>query len=95
MTSISGNLQPLFDIFNIINTVYLFAALGLGVVAAWDKKIFLFAAIFAGLFVTVFSKFSSFVPAISSHINSLLIFLIIGYSVSTGIKLAFNYWRGY
>ncbi|MBC1235745.1 hypothetical protein [Nostoc sp. 2RC] len=95
MTSLSSILQPLLDISSVINTIYLFAALCLGVFAAWSKEAFFFAIILVVLFVSVVSKITYFAPAISNNFNNLFIFLIIGYSVSTGIKLAFNRWRGY
>jgi len=95
MNSISNILQPLLHIFSFINTFYLFAALCLGVFAAWSKEVFLYAICFAGMFIFIFSKFANFAPAISNHFNSLFVFLIVGYSASTGIKLALNHWRGY
>lgn len=96
MTSFPELVQPYLNIVNsAINIIYCFVPLFIGALAAWDKRVFLFAAILATLFFTILSRFSSFVPAISSQINSLFIFLIIGYSVSKGLKLAFNHWKGY
>jgi hypothetical protein len=96
MTSFPELVQPYLDIAkSATNILYCFVPLCIGASAALSMKNFLYAAIFAGLFLTVFSKFSSIVPSFSSQINSLFMFLIIGYSVSIGIKLAFNNWRGY
>lgn len=96
MTSFPTLVQPFLDIANsVTHTIYCFVPLCVGVLAAWNKEIFLRAVISVGLFVFVFSKISNFAPDISNLFNSAFIFLISGFLISTGIKFLFDKWRGY
>lgn len=97
MTSFPELVQPYLDILEsvILNILYCCVPLCIGASAALNMKNFLYATIFAGLSFSILPAFSRILPANSIPINSLFMFLIIGYSVSMGIKLAFNNWRGY
>jgi len=92
MTLVQKSLQSLPDFLASFKTIYLFLALCCGVIAAWNKEMLLRVICFIGVFVFVLLKFSTFESATSELFNSIVLFLIIGYSMSAGVKMALNHW---
>ncbi|MTJ10729.1 hypothetical protein [Anabaena sp. UHCC 0204] len=96
MTSFPSLIQPFLDIANsLIYIIYCFVPFCIGAFAAWNSRTSLFALFLVGIFASVFSKFANFAPNIYHLFNSAFIFLISGFLISIGIKLAFNHWKGY
>ena len=93
MTSASNGLEILLNDFSILNTVYLFASLVFGMIAALNKEFFLYALGFVVMYVLVLSKFAIFVPTMPVYFNNVLIFLAIGYCVTAVVKMACNHWH--
>ncbi len=92
MTYITNVLQPFLDLANLINTIWLFIFLALGVSAAFNRHTFLF--LFAFPIATIpLRGITHFMPIASTHINNLIIFLGIGFCIGKVIKWIFGFQR--
>jgi hypothetical protein len=90
MTSVTNVLQPFIDIANLINTVWLFIFLALGVSAAFNRHTFLF--LFAFPIATIpLRSIPNFIPITSASLNNLIILLGIGFCVGKVIKWIFGF----
>jgi len=63
-----------------------------GVVAPWNKVMLLRILCFAGVFILVLFKFPTFDTAASELFNSMILFSIIGFLLSTSIKITISCW---
>lgn len=94
MTSVTNLLQPLLDTSHLIITIELLVMLIVGVLAAFNQRCFLFALAFPIVIFPV-RGISHFIPAISTMINNMIIFLAIGFAVGIVIKWIFKSWWEY